>query len=75
MHNDLEDKFGLDRKEVSEIRSEAVFRLGVVAEVDGSSNLFHSSEGLSQRVASNDFQCLKIFHFLAAVFVEGAGGN
>ena len=31
--------------------------------------------GSSQSVASNDFQCLKDFDFVATVLVRGGGGN
>ena len=69
--NKLEDVLGYYSREiVSELRSEAFFRFGVFAKVDGSSILFPRTEvvGWSQSVASNKLRYLKDFYFLGAVF-------
>ena len=36
----LEDSFGYDRENIAELKSEVGFRLGVIAEIDGSTILF-----------------------------------
>ena len=54
-----------------------VFKLGIFAEVDGSSTSFCKTEveGLSQSVASIDIRCLKDFDFLATDLVRGEDGE
>ena len=64
---DVEKKLGNsfrgNTENASELISEAFLKLGVFAEVVGSSTSFCKAEGvdLPQNVASNDFRCLKGF--------------
>ena len=61
----------ITNKKVSELISERVLRLRVLAEVDGSSILSGRAEleSLSQRLSSNDFRCLKVLHSPATFLV------
>ena len=61
------NKNWIKQRENPGLISETVFRLGVFAEVDGSSFFFCRAEevALSQSVASNDFRRLKVSDFLA----------
>ena len=61
--------------DITEVKSEAVFILGI-AEVDDSSILFCRAAVICylQKVASDDFRCLKDFDFKATVLVIGGGG-
>ena len=72
----FDDSLGYNKESLSELFSEAVFRLGF-AEVDGSSIWFCKAEvvGLSQNLGSSDFRCLRHYDFLASVLVGGASGN
>ena len=69
----FENNFGYNWENVSELRSEAVFRCS--CKVDGSSLLEVIGLSQGENLASKDFQCLKVFDFLARLLVEGGGGN
>ena len=78
MDKKLEAKFEYNREHVSELRSEAVLRLGIFTEVDGSSIFFCRIEllGSSQveNVVTNDFR-RKDFDFIATALVRGGDDN
>ena len=75
----LEIIFGYNYENISGLRSEVVLRLGVFSEVYGSLSLFCEIEvvGFSgdENVASDNFRCLKVFDFPAAVLARGGGGK
>ena len=81
--NKLENTFGENKENVSELRSEAVLRLGgpcgVFTEEDASSILLCTKgvTGLSQdeSVESSDIWCLKELDFLATALAKGGVGN
>ena len=69
MDNKFEDNDGYSRGTVPELRSEAVLRLGVFKEVDGSSILFCKTKVVclyqNEVVKSDNFQCSKSSDFQA----------